>query len=83
MIIHSLGVLSQVVHNYYRACALEVERCGGFICWFILGYISVSYLLLDERSSSLTLYLVESIERVYLLVIFFLVKDLHLDIVLG
>ena len=51
------------MRNYSRACALEVERRGGFICWFMLGYIFVGYLLLDERSSSLTLYLVESIIR--------------------
>ena len=49
------------MYNHSRACALEVERRVGFICWFMLGYISVGYLFLDERSSSLTLYLVESI----------------------
>ena len=41
-----------------------------FICWFELGYISVGYLLLQGRSSSLTLYLVESIIKKFCWVFF-------------
>ena len=36
----------------------------------MLGYISIGYLLLDERSSSLTLYLVESIIKKFCWVFF-------------
>ena len=49
------------MHNFSRACALEVERLDRVYLLVMLGAISVGAILLDERSSSLTLYLVESI----------------------
>ena len=70
------------MHTSSRACTLEVERLGGLICWFMLGYISVGYLLLQGRSSSLTLYLVESIIK-KLCWVFFRMRVSHDKIVVS